>query len=179
MTRFIKSDECFSQIKVVILDGDCCSGFLFSYFVDLFLEEHLNNKTLFADLDNGYVRFDQINSAFMAILLLPFMQVFEHSSLFWMVQASHCSKTPLFLKTIDELSIDLDDVWLAFDPISLFYALFGPDGIGSVRAVVSHVLSGSRSGHFGNELLLIFHGACDLALKGMFVAEVGLHLPDH
>jgi hypothetical protein len=179
MAGCIKIDECFSQIKVVILNCYCCLSLLFGYLVDLLLEEHFDSETLFADLNNRNVRLDQINGAFVTVVVLSLMDVFEYSSLFGMVEAGQCSKATLLLDAVDELPIDVNDVWPAFEGISLIYAFFGPCCEGVVGAVVSHVLGGSWSGHLRDELLLFFHGSCDLALEGVLVAKVGLHFPDH
>lgn len=147
MAGCVEVDESLSQIKVVFLNCNCCLSLLFGYLVDLLLEEHLDDEALSAYLNNRNVRFDQIDGAFVAIVLLSLMHVFEYSSLFGMVEARQCSKATLLLGAVDELPINVNDVWPVFEGVSLIKAFFGPSCEGVVGAVVPHVVGSSWSGH--------------------------------
>lgn len=178
MTSLIQIEKSFFQTHVIIFDGIFSLGFLFSYLFKLFLKEHLDDKALVTNLFHLYIRLDEMDCAFMAVIVLSLVGAFKYTSLLGMVGAGKDTEACLFQHALHKLSINKDRIQPLFCRMSLINALFWPIPIRIMRAIIAHLLDRPRSGHSRYNILLILHSFGYPAIKGVLV-EIGLHLADH
>lgn len=106
------------------------------------------------------------------------LNILKSSLLLGMVDAAKVAKPPFFLYILHKIPLDADDcnLFLAIICGIDYFIVFVGGGIDAVWVAVGVV--GARGGHFGDILFFVLDGSGDLALEGVLVAKVSLHLPD-